>query len=101
MVDSGFEKVRIVLQHWNRHLQPSRMKLDGRVPDLFLVSSMGMHGEKAMAMIRDASRIDQPPQNPRPANNAVKILLAFAARRDNIPIGSGARSPGSAPMSDD
>ena len=58
LVDSGFDKVRIVLQQWNRHFQPSRMKLDGRVPDMFMVSSMAMHGEEAMAMIRDACRID-------------------------------------------
>ena len=55
LVDSGFDKVRIVLQQWNRHFQPSRMKLDGRVPDMFMVSSMAMHGEEAMAMIRDGS----------------------------------------------
>jgi len=58
LVDSGIERVRIVLQQWNRHFQPSRMRLDGRVPDLFCVSSMGMHDDQAMAMIRDACRID-------------------------------------------
>jgi len=63
LVDAGFEKVRIVLQQWNRRFRPSQMKLDGRVPDLFLVSSMGMHGDQAMAMIRDACRID-PSQRP-------------------------------------
>ncbi|MAE60321.1 MAG: radical SAM protein [Planctomycetaceae bacterium] len=59
LVDSGFEKVRIVLQQWNRRFQPSRMKLDGRIPDLFMVSSMAIHGQEAMAMIRDACRIDE------------------------------------------
>src|SRR4051794_6716280 len=58
MVDAGFEKTRIVLQQWNRHFRPSRMMLDGRVPDLFLVSSMGLHSERCMEMIRDARRID-------------------------------------------
>ncbi len=58
LADSGFDKVRIVLQQWNRRFQPSRMRLDGRVPDLFCVSSMSMHGGQAMAMIRDACRID-------------------------------------------
>src|SRR6195952_3138694 len=43
MVDSGFAKTRIVLQQWNKRFQPSQMKLDGRVPDLFMVSTMGMH----------------------------------------------------------
>src|SRR5690242_565603 len=58
MVDSGFPKTRIVLQQWNRRFRPSRMKLDGRVPDLFMVSSMGLHSERCMDLIRDARRID-------------------------------------------
>jgi radical SAM superfamily enzyme YgiQ (UPF0313 family) len=58
MADAGFEKTRIVLQQWNRHFQPSRMQLDSRVPDLFMVSTMGLHLGEAMWMIRDAQRID-------------------------------------------
>jgi len=58
MADAGFEKTRIVLQQWNRNFRPSRMRLDGRVPDLFMVSSMQMHSEPCQAMIRDACRID-------------------------------------------
>src|SRR3982750_4117764 len=46
MVDSGFEKTRIVLQQWNKNFRPSVMRLDGRVPDLFLVSSMGLHSDR-------------------------------------------------------
>src|SRR3954447_20161251 len=37
LADSGFEKTRIVLQQWNRHFKPSKMRVDGRVPDLFMV----------------------------------------------------------------
>lgn len=58
MADAGFDKTRIVLQQWNKRFKPSRMRLDGRIPDVFMVSSMGMHGERAMEMIRDANRID-------------------------------------------
>src|SRR4051794_27024736 len=58
MVDSGFEKTRIVLQQWNRSFRPSKMKLDGHVPDLFMVSSMSLHSDQAMAMIKDAHLID-------------------------------------------
>src|SRR5512147_1415683 len=43
LADSGFEKTRIVLQQWNKRFAPSQMRLDGRLPDLFLVSSMGLH----------------------------------------------------------
>src|SRR6476646_6023651 len=38
MVDAGFTKTRIVLQQWNKNFKPSRMQLDGRIPDLFMVS---------------------------------------------------------------
>ncbi len=58
MVDAGFDKTRIVLQQWNRNFRPSRMRLDGRIPDLFMVSSMQIHSSECEALIRDACRID-------------------------------------------
>ena len=58
MVDAGFEKTRIVLQQWNRSFRPSQMRLDGRVPDLFMVSSMRIHLGQCQALIRDACKID-------------------------------------------
>jgi radical SAM superfamily enzyme YgiQ (UPF0313 family) len=63
MVDAGFDKTRIVLQQWNTRFRPSRMRLDGRIPDLFMVSTMGMHSGRAMALMADARRID-PGQRP-------------------------------------
>ncbi|MCY2928552.1 MAG: radical SAM protein, partial [Planctomycetota bacterium] len=58
LLDAGFEKTRIVLQQWNRNFRPSAARLDGRVPDLLLVSSMQMHWQRSMEMIHDACRID-------------------------------------------
>jgi radical SAM superfamily enzyme YgiQ (UPF0313 family) len=58
MVDAGFSKTRIVLQQWNRNFRPSQMRLDGRLPDLFMVSSMHIHSAQCEALIRDACRID-------------------------------------------
>jgi radical SAM superfamily enzyme YgiQ (UPF0313 family) len=58
MADIGCEKTRIVLQQWNRHFRPSRMQLDGRIPDIFMVSSMQLHGAACSDLIRDACRID-------------------------------------------
>jgi radical SAM superfamily enzyme YgiQ (UPF0313 family) len=58
MVDSGFTKTRIVLQQWNKKFRPSQMRLDGKIPDLFMVSSMGLHSGQCMDLIRDARRID-------------------------------------------
>jgi len=58
LADSGFAKTRIVLQQWNRNFRPSQMRLDGRIPDLFMVSSMSLHSGPCMELIRDAHRID-------------------------------------------
>ncbi len=58
LFDAGFQKTRIVLKQWNPNFRPSEMKLDGRVPDLFLVSSMQIHSACCRDLIRDACRID-------------------------------------------
>jgi radical SAM superfamily enzyme YgiQ (UPF0313 family) len=58
MVDAGFTKTRIVLQQWNKNFRPSQMRVDGKIPDLFMVSSMGLHSGQCMNLIRDALRID-------------------------------------------
>jgi radical SAM superfamily enzyme YgiQ (UPF0313 family) len=58
MVDAGFDKTRIVLQQWNKRFRPSGMRVDGRIPDLFMVSSMGLHSDSCMELIADARRID-------------------------------------------
>lgn len=58
LLDAGFDKTRIVLQQWNRNFRPSQMRLDGRIPDVFMVSSMSLHSEQCMELIRDAHRID-------------------------------------------
>src|SRR5271155_919112 len=46
MVDVGFTKTRIVLQQWNRNFRPSLMQVDGRIPDIFMVSTMGLHSDR-------------------------------------------------------
>jgi len=58
MVDAGLEKTRIVLQQWNPNFRPSEALLNGQVPDLLLISSMGIHWQRCMDLIRDAHRID-------------------------------------------
>ncbi len=63
MVDSGFVKTRIVLQQWNRRFRPSQMRLDGRIPDLFMISSMALHLEPCRDLIRDVYSIE-PAQRP-------------------------------------
>ncbi|RMF75493.1 MAG: radical SAM protein [Planctomycetota bacterium] len=73
MVDAGFEKTRIVLQQWNRNFRPSRMRLDGRVPDLFLVSSMQLHAAALRDLIRDACRIE-PARRPLIVAGGPKVI---------------------------
>jgi hypothetical protein len=58
LVDAGFSRTRIVLQQWNPHFRPSRMRVDGRVPDMFMVSSMQIHSAQCHGLIRDACHID-------------------------------------------
>jgi radical SAM superfamily enzyme YgiQ (UPF0313 family) len=58
LVDAGFPKTRIVLQQWNKNFRPAEMRVDGRIPDLFLVSSMHLHGEECDRLIREAQQIE-------------------------------------------
>ena len=58
LADSGFARTRIVLQQWNPRLDLSRMSLDGRMPDLLLLSSMRIHLAAFQNLLRDAWRIE-------------------------------------------
>ncbi len=63
LAEAGFEKTRIVLQQWNKNFSPAQMRLDGRIPDLFMVSSMHLHSAECDRLIQEACRID-PDQRP-------------------------------------
>ncbi|OQB82611.1 MAG: Radical SAM superfamily protein [Planctomycetes bacterium ADurb.Bin126] len=58
LADSGFTRTRIVLQQWNPRFDPTRMNLDGQMPDLLLVSSMRIHAAAFTKLLRDACRIE-------------------------------------------
>ena len=58
MVDAGFDKTRIVLQQWKPGFNPGAMRLDGRVPDIFMLSSMQIHFARGRDLIRSACTID-------------------------------------------
>jgi radical SAM superfamily enzyme YgiQ (UPF0313 family) len=51
---AGFDRTRAVFQLWNPCFRPSQARLDGRVPQLLLVSSMQLNVRMAYAAIRDA-----------------------------------------------
>src|SRR5262245_49089378 len=86
LVDAGFPKTRIVLQQWNRNFRPSEMRLDGRIPDLFCVSSMHLHGSECDRLIRDCQQID-PERRPLIIGGGPRMVyepwLAFGTDADN------------------
>ncbi len=57
LLDAGVARTRVVLQQWNRRFDPAAMQIDGRRPDLFCVSSMGLHGREMDRLIRRANQI--------------------------------------------
>ncbi|OAI42246.1 hypothetical protein AYO40_01940 [Planctomycetaceae bacterium SCGC AG-212-D15] len=59
LLDCGFARTRVVLQQWNRNFRPSQMRLDGRIPDLFLVSAMQIHFDAARELLRDVRRLPE------------------------------------------
>ncbi|MBI5724402.1 MAG: radical SAM protein [Planctomycetes bacterium] len=58
MLAAGFDKTRIVLQQWNKNFRPSQARLDGRLPDIFMLSSMALHIDPARQMVRDLFKIE-------------------------------------------
>ncbi len=58
LLDAGFQRTRIVLQTWNPKFAPSLARLDGRIPDLFMVSSMGIHAGRMKDLLKEVCRID-------------------------------------------
>ena len=75
LVDSGLTKTRIVLQQWNRNFQPTQMRLDGRLPDIFLVSSMHLHSAECDRLIQEVCRIN-PDQRPLIIAGGPRIIYA-------------------------
>jgi len=73
LVDAGFDKTRIVLQQWNRKFRPSKMKLDGRLPDIFMISSMQLHNAACVELIKDVCRIE-PSQRPLVMVGGPKVI---------------------------
>lgn len=84
LADIGVERVRIVLQQWNKRFDASRMKLDGQVPDMFCVSSMGMHSHEAMRLIKQANMIEGP-QRPLIVAGGPKAVYVPWAFYENSP----------------
>ncbi|MFQ5730556.1 MAG: B12-binding domain-containing radical SAM protein [Planctomycetaceae bacterium] len=54
LFECGFHRVRTVLQQWTPNFLPSAAVKAGHKIDLLLISSMGLHAEKAYRWIKDA-----------------------------------------------
>lgn len=54
LFECGFRNIRTVLQQWTPRFSPSATVKSGRPIDLLMISSMGLHAEKAYEIIRDA-----------------------------------------------
>jgi len=61
--NAGLTKSRLVFQLWTPNIRPSQAMIDGRAPDIVLVSSMQIHALRAYEMVADACCI---PENKRP-----------------------------------
>ena len=54
LVRAGLGRTRAVFQLWNPNFRPSQARLDGRPPQLLLLSSMQIHTRQAYQALRDA-----------------------------------------------
>lgn len=63
LLDAGFSDIRIVLQQWSPNVLPSRVRLDGRPPDVLMFSVMSLHAAALEALLRDVATI---PEDCRP-----------------------------------
>src|SRR5439155_4790863 len=57
--EAGFTQSRIVLRQWNPDFKVSEARLDGKVPQLLMVSSMQIHSASAYEMIADAYKLGE------------------------------------------
>lgn len=54
LAHGGFTRQRVVNQSWTPNVRPSTARIDGRAPEMLLVSAMQIHSEPVYRLIRDA-----------------------------------------------
>lgn len=57
LLECGFAKTRIVLQQWTNKVRTSAVVRAGHPVDILIVSSMGLHAEKAYQLVQDAHKL--------------------------------------------
>jgi radical SAM superfamily enzyme YgiQ (UPF0313 family) len=55
--EAGLTKSRIVFQLWSPNVLPSNAMMEGRRPDIVMISSMQIHAQRAYDLVADACRI--------------------------------------------
>ncbi len=87
LADAGFEKTRIVLQQWNKKFSPLQMRIDGCVPDIFMGSSMHLHGSECDRLIHETCQFP-PDQRPLIIAGGSRVIYepwcVFGADADNL-----------------
>ncbi len=59
LYDAGLQKTRLVYQHWNPQIRPSRVTIDTAAPDMLLVSSVQVHSEPSYRLVEDAWKLQK------------------------------------------
>lgn len=54
---AGVKNTRVVLQQWTPHFKPSQALVNGKRPDIVMVSAMQVHAEPSFDLVRDAHRL--------------------------------------------
>jgi radical SAM superfamily enzyme YgiQ (UPF0313 family) len=54
---AGFARTRAVFELWNPNFKASRARLDGRAPEMLLISSMQIHSQRAFEEISEAGSL--------------------------------------------
>ena len=79
LVNAGISKTRIVLRQWNPNFRTSEARIDGKVPEMLLVSSMQIHSASAYEMIT-GRRHPQPGERREPGPDDFPHIGAIAGR---------------------
>ncbi len=61
LYSAGLTNIRIVLQQWTPRFRPSKSILNGKVPEILLISAMQIHSEGMYKIIQDAYQMKQRP----------------------------------------
>ncbi|MGF1580340.1 MAG: B12-binding domain-containing radical SAM protein [Gemmataceae bacterium] len=59
MYSAGFKNTRVVMRQWTRNFRPRMARINGKIPELLLISSMQINSASAYEMLEDAYRLGE------------------------------------------